>query len=185
MSIFNNRLSALYDNGGLSQTETVKQIRELTGIDIPQTTFSGYLKSSEPTATKLAAIAKFYNVSMEWLTGVVHDRKPVSYMLEKLNDLQFSDEVGTTAQLIEEMPKDQRNEVITMVRARHAQWQALNNLIETVKRFDSDGSISARIVELSGIDPRNLNSSSDLVGNDLFSDGDSHGRNKQVQINTG
>jgi len=184
MTIFNERFFRLHKSGGLSQSGTAEKIYSATGIKIPQTTLSDYLHRTEPDISVAAAIAKTYNVSLEWLAGMTDDKQPLSSMARRISEMIMPPEVERAARLITQMPEDQQNEIVSMVIAKHKQWQAMKDLIEVVRQFDSNGVLSARIAELTGLNTRSANAASDFIGDNLLSNGDAHGGDQQVPLNT-
>lgn len=179
MNVFNVRLNALFESEGFSQQDAVKRIEAETGERIPQTTFDGYLKKTEARATTLAALARYYKVSMEWLSGSSDDKTPCDELAKRAAPEDLKQAIA----LMIEMPKEQRDEITSLIKYKHAQWKALMNLIQTMNRVDRNGTLPARVKELSGIDPSTLDSISDIIGNDLFGNGDTQGRNEQIGIN--
>lgn len=183
MSIFNERFFRLHKSGGLSQTGTAEKIYDATGVKIPQTTLSDYLHRTEPDISIAAAIAKTYNVSLEWLAGMTDDKQPLSSMVRRISEMTMSPDVERAARLIAQMPEIQQNEIVSMVIAKHKQWQATKDLIEVVRQFDGNGVLSARIAELAGLDIRGPDAVSEFISDNLFSNGDTHSGDQQVPIN--
>ena len=178
MSNFNGRFKQLYNEGGISQADTSTYIYNATGVKIPQTTLSGYLANKEPRLSVALAIAKAYDVSLEWLAGVVDGKTPLSIAVEDVHDVLFDPKVKTAAKQIAEMPDVEKQEIISYVAARYSQWRKIKNLVEVVRRFDTDGSLASRIADLSGIDAGRINSAGNLVSDKSFSNGDTHGINE-------
>ena len=182
MSKFNERLSRLHKNSDMSQDATVQGIHRVTGTRIIQTTFSNYLRETEPDISVAASIAKFYNVSLEWLIGEVEDRRPVVQIIDRLNNLSFSKEVEGAAKILMEMPEDERGEIVAMIATRYRQWETMNSLIKIVEKFDSDGSIARRVKELSGLDLGGGNAGGNLGGDNTLGNGNLNSTSEQLAL---
>jgi len=169
----------------MSQEATVEAIRRVTGVRMPQTTFSGYMRETEPPASIAGAIARFYNVSIEWMIGETEDRQPLPSALKRLSDLSFSRDVEKSAQLLMQLSEDERAEIVAMIAARYRQWETMNGLIEIVNRMDSTGTLAERIRDLSGIDIGSSKTRGQFVDNDLLSNGDLGCANEQLPLIAG
>jgi len=182
MTKFNDRLSQAHRGSDMSQEATVAAIQRVTGAKIPQTTFSGYLRETEPDTSNMAAIAQFYNVSLEWLAGMTDDRRPYDYILNRLGELSFSRDVESAAKILALMPEDERAEICSMIAARYRQWETMNSLIKIVEKFDSDGSIARRVKELSGLDLGGGNAGGNLGGDNTFGNGNLNSTSEQLAL---
>lgn len=166
----------------MSQEATVKAIHRITGVQILQTTFSNYLRNTEPDISTCTAISQFYNVSLEWLAGLTDDRRPLNQIAARLDELSFDRDVEGAAKLLAQMPEDERGEICAMIAARYRQFETMQNLIKVVELFDRDGSIARRVKELSGIDLSTSKPSDDLVSDDLLGDSNLNGTGEQLAL---
>ena len=182
MTNFQRRFNNLHRRSGLSQAALSEKIRRATGVAIPQTTISGYLTGGiEPSITNASAIAKTYNVSIEYINGETEERRPIAALEKRLTQLHMPPEIERVALLMARMPKEEQSELVSYITIRYRQWQQLNSLIELAQRMDQNGSIAARIKDLSGIDITD-HASANLVDEDLLSDGDAGGVNEQLSL---
>lgn len=78
MNDFKTRLKALLKARQLNYTDFAKQ------IGVCKTTVDRYMScESEPPASKLIAIAKFFDVSVDWLLGLTENIKPTKKSKEQ------------------------------------------------------------------------------------------------------
>ena len=99
----------LKEENGLSITEISKK----TGIPIP--TLSNYLnRGSLPGVEQLILLAKFFNVSVDYLVGLEED-SPATVSI-KFPAPALSEEEKELLKLFKILPKDEQNAVLTIIR---------------------------------------------------------------------
>lgn len=78
--MFNHRLKTLREKKGLSQSEVAKR------MGIARTTYSGYeLGTREPDQNTLKKLAKFFDVSVDFLVGNTDDPTPPDEIDEEVD----------------------------------------------------------------------------------------------------
>ena len=134
MSIFSQRLAEIHSQSCQSQAAAVEMIQRRTRESIAQTSFSGYLRGEkEPTIEAAAAMAKAFNVSLDYLCGHVDDRRPTAQLLDRLHQLSFSPEIEQAARrLAAEVLEEDRERLIADIdsaRATYIRWKALARIV--------------------------------------------------------
>lgn len=132
------RLSELHNRSGQSQQAATEMIKRKTGADVHQTTFGSWLRGDrEPLIGAVATMAQAYNVSIEWLCGMIDDKRPVPVILDRLREVTFPADVEAAAKLLSTMPEDQRRLHIAQIEADAAErrrnedrWQRLLRSVE-------------------------------------------------------
>lgn len=120
MKLFYDRLRQLHSQSGQSQQSAVDLIKRKTGEDIHQTTFGSYVRGDrEPPISAVAAIAKAFNISIEWLCGMTDDKRPLSAVLLRLSELTFPADVEDAARILAQMPEKQRRVHIAAIERDH------------------------------------------------------------------
>lgn len=148
-SIFAKRLRQLHEEAGMSHDDLVAHLESETGFKMHQTAYSFYLRGErKPNYIAAAVLCKYFNVSFEWLTGRVDDRRPVPELLNLLASNKESNEENQLLAMLSSLPISQREAITASIIAaaseqknrRHndERWQLLSRLIE---RLDVDGSL--------------------------------------------
>lgn len=172
--LFSERLKLLHAESDLSQNDAVAMIERRTGMKIHQTTFSAMMRGeNKPTLPIVTALAKAYDVSLDWLTGITIERKPATLMAGELDNAlaeikSLKSQIAETkksrstteeiSKMLLDLPDAQRERWRAVISAEHQehvarsenekQWREISRL---VKLLDSDGSLRRRIESETGI----------------------------------
>lgn len=96
---FNEKLHYLSEINNITQTDLARK------LGFAKTTINGYFRGiSEPDYETLRKLAKFFNVSADYLLGLTEDPTPVVYR-EQTPDYYFSTNYPNFANLSEEEKK--------------------------------------------------------------------------------
>ncbi len=159
MDTFSNRLRDLHDGTGLSQEQAVEMIKKRTGLTIHQTTFSAMMRgANQPTLPLLTALARAYQVNLEWLSGITSERKPVDELSSRIGELSFPEEVERAAKMMAQLPAEQQSRWAAIIEGEYKEreerkqnaerWERLSRLVSLM---DNTGSLRARIEAETGV----------------------------------
>lgn len=156
MNTFYERLRRLHGQSGQSQQAAVDLIKRKTGEDIHQTTFGSYVRGDrEPPISAVVAIAKTFNISIEWLCGMVEDKRPVAAILARLDELSFPADVEQAARLLAQMPEKQRRVHISAIELdyeeRKANAELWQRLIRSVRANGDTGDLERMLIDITPI----------------------------------
>lgn len=172
--LFSERLKSLHAESALSQSEAVAMIEKRTGVKVHQTTFSAMMRGeNRPTLPLATALAKAYDVSLDWLTGATVERRPITKVTEELDSVnaevkslrkqiaeakKSKSSTEEISKMLLELPDAQRERWRAVISAEHQEhmarsenekrWREVSRL---VKLLDSDGSLRSRIESETGI----------------------------------
>lgn len=144
---FAQRLLKLHNENGLSQDDAVVMIRQKTGEVIHQTTYSNWLRGKkEPTISNLAALARAYGVSADYLAGLSDDPTPSEELSHDLQEAQLPEHVEDAAKKLTCLSEVSQDRIIAEIEERYRSEQRWQQIESLVKKMDTDGSVSARLL---------------------------------------
>lgn len=144
---FSQRILKLHNDTGLSQDDAVVMIRQKTGETVHQTTYSNWLRGKkEPTISNLAALAQAYGVSADYLAGLSADPAPAEELSHDLQEAQLPEHVEDAAKKLTYLSDVSRDRIIAEIEERYRSEQRWQQIESLVKKMDTDGSVSARLL---------------------------------------
>lgn len=113
MSEISSRIDQLLSDNKKRRIDLVR------GSGIPESTIRGWIKGQTPNAEALYKVAKYLNVSMEYLvTGITED----SSEIEKTSKL--SEEENLLIQAFRNLDDHDKNAVLTLAKSLESQYSA-------------------------------------------------------------
>jgi len=157
--ILGKRLSKLHEATGDSQEDVVKDFAVRTGVSVHQTTFSGYLRGAKfPTLPVLAALADYYNVSIDYLLGRTDDERPAMALTQQVDRMSLPEGVERAARLMAQLPPEQQRRWEAIIEGEYREreerkqnaerWERLSKLVGLM---DNTGALRSRIESETGV----------------------------------